>query len=90
MWTKSYGPNYTKFWGILIFFFFFFFFTKKPLKKKKKKKKNICDKVWRYFGRRFCSGNNQLSNARLLGPYIQTMFNNADLRLNRTYKRRLK
>ena len=82
MWTKSYGPNYTKFWG------FFFFFTKKPLKKKKKK--NICDKVWRYFGRRFCSGNNQLSNARLLGPYIQTMFNNADLRLNRTYKRRLK
>ena len=56
IWTKSYGPNYTKFWAFL---------TKKEKQKTKPKKKkkvfffynHIMTKCWRHFGRRFCSWN---------------------------------
>ena len=48
IWTKSYGPSYTKFWASW------------QKKKKKKKKNTFLTKPWRYFGRRFCSWNNCL------------------------------
>ena len=46
IWTKSYGPNYKKFWAFW--------------QKKKQVLKPFLTKHWRYFGRCFCSWNNCL------------------------------
>ena len=61
IWTKSYGPNYTKFLSFLTK-------TNKQTNKQTKKQtnknpgslKSFLTKRWRYFGRRSCSGNDCL------------------------------